>query len=117
MSTVKNFEDLEIWKMSRELINEIYNDVKVSKDYCFRDQIIRAGISVMNNIAEGFCRNSDSEFKNFLNIAKGSAGEIKSMYYLAEDQNIVSTGISIERRNKIQRIINAIGSFMTYLKK
>jgi four helix bundle protein len=117
MATVKNFEDLEVWKMSRELVNLIYTDLKTTKEYCFRDQILRAGISIMNNIAEGFYRNSDAEFKNFLNISKGSAGEVKSMYYLAEDQKFVNNDIAIDRRNKVQKLINSIGSLMTYLKK
>jgi len=117
MSTVKNFEDLEIWKMSREIVNLLYLDFKKAKEYSFRDQILRAGISIMNNIAEGFYRNSDSEFKNFLNIAKGSAGEVKSMYYIAEDQKFISAELAIDRRNIVQKLINSIGSLMTYLKK
>jgi four helix bundle protein len=87
MGTIKNFEDLEVWKMSRELVKLIYSDFIKCRDYTFRDQISRAGISSMNNISEGFCRNSDTEFRHFLNISKGSAGEIKSMYYIAEDLN------------------------------
>ena len=71
----------------------------------------------MNNIAEGFYRNSDAEFRNFLNISKGSSGEVKSMYYIAEDQKYVSAETAIDRRNKIQRLIHGIGGFMTYLKK
>ena len=116
MATVKNFEDLEIWKMSRELVNLIYADLRKCRDYGFRDQLTRAGISIMNNISEGFYRNSDAEFRNFLNIAKGSSGEVKSMYYIAEDQGIINTAIAFDRRNKSQQLINAIGGFMTYLK-
>ncbi|MBU1012353.1 MAG: four helix bundle protein [Bacteroidetes bacterium] len=81
MGTIKNFEDLEIWMISRELVNLIYSDLRKCHDFAFKDQITRAGISSMNNIAEGFCRSSDSEFKQFLNISKGSSGEVKSMYY------------------------------------
>jgi len=117
MATIKNFEDLEVWKMSREVVNLIFIDFKVIKEYCFRDQILRAGISIMNNIAEGFYRNSDSEFRNFLNIAKGSAGEVKSMYYIAEDQKFIREELANERRNHIQKLINSLGSLMTYLKK
>ena len=116
MSTIKNFEDLAIWKMSRELVNYIYTDLKQCRDYAFRDQLTRAGISIMNNIAEGFCRNSDAEFRHFLNISKGSGGEVKSMYYIAEDQKLVSRDIALDRRNKTQRLVNSIGRFMTYLK-
>jgi four helix bundle protein len=65
MGTIKNFEDREIWKMSRELVNLIYSDFRKCRDFSFRDQISRAGLSVMNNNSEGFCRNSDSELKIF----------------------------------------------------
>jgi four helix bundle protein len=116
MGTIKDFEDLEIWKMSRELTNLIYSDFRFCKDFNFKNQITSAGISVMNNISEGFCRNSDAEFRQFLNISKGSIGEVKSMYYIAEDQNYVTPDNAIERRNKSQKIINGISSFMKYLK-
>jgi four helix bundle protein len=116
MSTIKNFEDLEVWKMSRELVNLIYSDFKGCHDFSFRDQITRAGISIMNNISEGFCRNSDAEFHHFLNISKGSAGEVKNMYYISEDQIYTTKEISKERRNKAQRLINSLGTFMKYLK-
>jgi four helix bundle protein len=116
MATIKNFEDLEIWKMSRELVKLIYADLRLCKDYAYRDQINRAGISIMNNIAEGFGRNSDPEFRNFLNFSKGSCCEVKSMYYVAQDLNIVDVTICNERREKIQKLINSIGRFMQYLK-
>jgi len=116
MGTVKNFEELVIWKMSREIVNQIYADFKSCRDYGFRDQITRAGISIMNNISEGFCRSSDAEFKQFLNISKGSAGEIKSMYYIAEDQLYITTDLALLRRNKTQQLMNSISSFMNYLK-
>ena len=116
MGTIKNFEDLEIWKMSRELVNLIYSDFKACINYGFKDQITRAGISIMNNISEGFCRNSDAEFRQFLNISKGSTGEVKNMYYIAEDQKYVDGKTSFERRNKTQRLINSTSTLMKYLK-
>jgi four helix bundle protein len=116
MGTIKNFEDLEVWKMSRELVNMVYSDFRDCRDYSFKDQISRAGISVMNNIAEGFCRNSDTEFRHFLNISKGSTGEVKNMYYIAEDQKYVPAEIAIDRRNKSQKLLNGTSRFMKYLK-
>lgn len=116
MGTIKNFEDLAVWKMSREIVNLMYADFKACRDYGFRDQITRAGISIMNNISEGFCRGSDAEFKQFLNISKGSAGEIKNMYYIAEDQQYISADEALSRRNKTQQLINSISSFINYLK-
>jgi len=85
MTTIKNFEELEIWKLSRELVNLVYFDFRKCKNFTFKNQITGAGISIMNNISEGFCRNSDAEFRQFLNISKGSTGEVKNMYYIAED--------------------------------
>ncbi|HOO99698.1 MAG TPA: four helix bundle protein [Bacteroidales bacterium] len=116
MGTVINFEDLDIWKISREIVNLVYTDFRNSKDFGFRDQITRAGISVMNNISEGFCRRSDAEFSQFLNISKGSLGEVKSMYYIAEDQKYVSSETASERRTKCQNLLNAISGLMNYLK-
>jgi four helix bundle protein len=116
MGTIKNFEDLEVWKMSRELVKLIYSDFIKCRDFTFRDQISRAGISSMNNISEGFCRSSDTEFRHFLNISKGSAGEVKSMYYIAEDLNYISAETSLDRRDLAQRIINGNSSLMRYLK-
>lgn len=116
MGTIKNFEDLDIWKLSRELVNLIYSDFRDSKDFTFKNQITRAGISSMNNISEGFCRNGDAEFRQFLNISKGSTGEVKNMYYIAEDQKFVADEIALDRRNKCQSLMNATSSLMKYLK-
>ena len=116
MTTIKNFEELEIWKMARELVNLIYSDFRECRDFCFRDQITRAGISIMNNICEGFCRGGDAEFKQFLKISKGSTGEVKNMYYIAEDQGYVTIDVATDRRNRTQRLINSSGSLIKYLK-
>jgi four helix bundle protein len=116
MGTIKNFEELEIWILSRELVNFIYSDFKTCKDFTFKNQICGAGISVMNNISEGFCRSSDAEFRQFLNISKGSSGEVKNMYYIAEDQHYVLPETALERRNHCQKIMNGNGSLMHYLK-
>ncbi len=116
MTTIKNFEELEIWKQSRELVNLIYCDFKNCKDFSFKSQIAGAGISVMNNISEGFCRNSDAEFRQFLNISKGSIGEVKSMYYIAEDQSYLVQEIALQRRQKCQNMQNGVGRLMQYLK-
>jgi len=117
MSTVREFEDLEIWKLARELVNHIYNDFKDCKDYTFKNQIISAGLSVKNNIAEGFSRNSDREFKQFLNISKGSCAEVKSMYYTAEDQKYISIETANNRRNLCSVLNTKITNFIFYLKQ
>jgi four helix bundle protein len=115
MGTIKNFEELAIWRMAREVANSVYCDFWNCKDFGFRDQITRAGISIMNNISEGFCRGGDAEFKQFLKISRGSAGEIKNMYYIAEDQNYISDENALTRRNKSQQLINSISSLIEYL--
>ena len=82
---VERFEDILAWQRARDLARRIYNQFGCSKDYGFKDQIQRAAVSVMNNIAEGFERKSNLEFKQFLYISKGSCGEVRSMLYLAKD--------------------------------
>ena len=117
MGTVKNFEELEIWSLARELVNLIYKDFRRCGDFAFRNQISSAGISIMNNISEGFCRNSDAEFRHFLNISKGSTGEVKNMYYIAEDIGYISVDLSIDRRLKCHNLILKTGGLMKYLKQ
>jgi len=87
---IEKFEDIIAWQKSRMLAGQIYSYFKNSRDYAFRDQIQRAAVSIMNNIAEGFERRSDKEFKHFLFIAKGSCGEVRSMFYLALDLKYLS---------------------------
>lgn len=115
MGTIKNFEDLEIWRLSRALFSLVWSDFAKTREYCFRDQMTRAGISVMNNISEGFCRQSDAESRHFLNISKGSAGEIKCMYYIAEDMHLVDEKRAHDRREEVQKLMNAISSLIKYL--
>lgn len=120
MATVKQFEDLEIWKLSRILcddINKIANNTELRKDYKLYSQIDGSSGSVMDNIAEGFERNGNREFIQFLSISKASCGETRSQLYRVLDRNY----INIETFNKLynQTIIlgKMIGGFMNYLKK
>ena len=85
MSTIQKFEDLLCWQKSRELTKEIYKAFRECRDYGFRDQIQRASVSIMSNIAEGFERGTKQEFLNYLYIAKGSAGEVRAQLYVALD--------------------------------
>lgn len=84
------FEDIIAWQKAKELTIQVYQLFENSKDFGFKDQIQRASVSVMNNIAEGFERKSNNEFKHFLFIAKGSCGEVRSMLYLAKELNKIS---------------------------
>lgn len=117
MATVKRFEDLEIWQLSRELLKLIYDDFRNCKDFSLKDQIISAGLSIQNNIAEGFSRNSDKEFRQFLNISKGSCGEVKSIYYSAEDQRYITKQTAEDRRRRASVLLTKITNFMFYLQK
>ncbi len=88
MSTVKQFEDLICWQKARELTRFIYDITKYRNfdmDKGLQDQIRRAAVSVMSNIAEGFDRGTRQEFINYLFIAKGSCGEVKSQLYIVND--------------------------------
>ena len=88
----KRFEDLLVWQKSRELTRVIYeltNSRRFRRDFGLCDQIRRAAVSVMSNIAEGFERDGDPEFSHFLSIAKGSCGEIRCQLYVARDQDYV----------------------------
>ncbi len=87
---IKQFEDIIAWQKSKELTIDCYEVFVGLRDFSFRDQILRAAISIMNNIAEGFERRSNKEFKNFLFIAKGSCGEVRSMLYMALELKYVS---------------------------
>ena len=90
MATIQRFEDLVMFKKARELTKVVYASLSSCKDYGFRDQIQRAAVSVMNNIAEGFERGTNAELKRFLFIAKGSSGEIRSLLQLALSLGYIS---------------------------
>jgi len=120
MATVKKFEDLEIWKLSRVLCNEINtiaNGTELRKDYKLYSQIDGSSGSVMDNIAEGFERNGNREFIQFLSIAKASCGETRSQLYRVLDRNYINK----EEFDKLydQTIVlgRMIGGFIGYLKK
>jgi len=93
MATARQFEDLKVWQDARQLVGVIYSTSKqraFNSDFALRDQIRRAAVSTMSNIAEGFERGTRNEFIQFLNIAKGSNGEVRSQLYIALDQKYVS---------------------------
>ena len=88
MATIDNFEDLEVWKLARQLTGKVYALARkdaFAKDFGFRDQICRSAVSIVSNIAEGFERRSNNQFMHFLDIANGSAGEVRAQLYIALD--------------------------------
>src|SRR5262245_43610043 len=92
MATVKQFEDLHVWQEAREIVREVYKVTKQRgfiRDFSLKDQITRAAVSSMSNIAEGFERGTRKEFIQLLNVAKGSNGEVRSQLYVALDQQYI----------------------------
>jgi four helix bundle protein len=92
MATITKFEDIEAWQKARELTREVYaasNTGLFAKDYGLRDQIRRATVSIMSNIAEGFERGGDKEFGQFIAQAKGSSAEVRAQLYVAFDQSYI----------------------------
>lgn len=87
---IEKFEDVIAWKKGKELTIIVYKIFKGCKDFSFKNQIERASVSIMNNIAEGFERKTNKELKNFLFIAKGSAGEVRSMLELGLELEYIS---------------------------
>jgi four helix bundle protein len=110
--TVTHFEDLQIWKDGRCLAKEIYNltsGAKFSKDFNLRGQIPGAIVSVMSNIAEGFERSGNQEFAQFLYVAKGSCGEVRSQLYVAIDQGYLSATEAEQSFTTLKRLSSMIG--------
>jgi four helix bundle protein len=113
---IDKFEDIISWQKSRALTKEIYLLFKDSRDYGFRDQIQRASVSIMNNIAEGFERRGDKEFKHFLFIAKGSCGEVRSMLYLALELKYITKDEFDKLSNLSIEISKLLSGFIKTLK-
>lgn len=116
MSFAENFEDLRIWQESRGLCNSIYDTFPKLRDFEFKSQIQRAAVSVMNNIAEGFERRTRKDFAHFLDLSKGSAGEVRSMLYLAEDRKYISPESASELRASYKLLSASIGAMASKLR-
>lgn len=119
MAKIERFEDLEIWQLAREICKDIWNIIQNSplqKDYKLREQINGASGSIMDNISEGFERDGNREFINFLSIAKASCGETRSQLYRCLDRNHIDE--ETFKRISEKAILNSrkIKSFMIYLK-
>lgn len=117
MSFAERFEDLEIWQESRRLNKLVYLALETCRDYSFRDQIRRAALSVMNNISEGFERRTDKDFAHFLDLAKGSAGEVRSMTYAAADLVILLESDAATLRMAYETLSKRIASFQKHLRR
>jgi four helix bundle protein len=115
------FEDLEVWKRSARLSADIYRELKDLKDYGFRDQITRSGLSIPSNIAEGFERKSKKEFLVFLKYALGSCGELRTQIYIGMQigylSNITSKNWIQETKEISAMITSLIKTNRQYLKE
>ncbi|MGC8781225.1 MAG: four helix bundle protein [Anaerolineae bacterium] len=119
MATIKKFEEIEGWQKARELtgfVYEITRQGRFSRDFGLKDQIRRAAVSAMSNIAEGFERDGRAEFVQFLSIAKASTGEVQSQLYVALDQGYISQAEFERGYTLCQETANLIGGFMNYLR-
>ena len=118
MATFKKFEDIEAWKKARELTKRIYRIARkgeFAKDFGLRNQICRAAVSIMSNIAEGYDRSGKGEFIQFLATAKGSAAEVRSQLYVALDQGYVNEDDFRELSLLAEETARIIGGLMKYL--
>ncbi len=108
---IVRFEDLIAWQKGQDLAIDVYKNFTSCKDWEFRNQLTRAVVSISNNIAEGFDRNTNREFKQFLHISRASCSEVKSMLYLARRLGYLpddKAGILINQSVEISRIINGL---------
>ena len=118
MATIKSFEEMEVWKRSRLFADEIYKITSIGsfeRDFKLRDQINGSSGSIMDNIAEGFERDSKKEFLQFLSIAKGSAGEVRSQLYRALDRNHISKIDFDKLKAEALELSKQLSGFMKYL--
>jgi four helix bundle protein len=120
MATVKRFEDLEIWQEARRLSKEIIiisKTTELKTDYKFKEQIKGSSGSVMDNIAEGFERDGNLEFRQFLSTAKGSAGESRSQVYRLFDNDYINEEQQKLLVSDYEKLSIKIHNFITYLNK
>jgi four helix bundle protein len=119
MTKIERFEDIDAWKKARELtkiIHEVTAQGKIATDFPLRDQLRRASVSIMANIAEGFEREGNKELRQFLATAKGSVGEVKSLLYVTLDSGLISTKDVHKLMATADDASRLIAGFLRYLK-
>ena len=120
MNRIEKFEDIIAWQKARALTKEIYKCTQAggfARDYGLKDQIQRASVSTMANVAEGFERGGDKEFAQFLSTSKGSCGEVKSHLYVALDQEYITPAGFDELCGQASEVSQLLSGFMTYLRE
>ena len=119
MSTFKSFEEIEVWQKARQLTKGVYQASgkgSLARDFGLRDQMRSASVSIMSNIAEGYERGGTKEFLQFLSIAKGSAGEVRSQLYVALDEDYLTKNVFEELSSHAREISRMLTGLMTYLR-
>jgi four helix bundle protein len=119
MSTIREFEQIDAWAKSRLTVKQVYEITRTKlfcADYSLKDQIKRAAVSIMSNIAEGFERDNNKEFIYFLSISKGSCGEVRSLAYVALDQNYIDIKLFEELSKSLRELAKLINGLINYLK-
>lgn len=118
MTAITRFEDIQAWQTGRQLTNMVYalsNQSGFNRDYGLRDQIRRASVSVMSNVAEGFESRTDVQFINFLGMARASAGEVRAQLYIALDQKYIAEEQFNEAYTLAEKCARQIAKFIAYL--
>lgn len=116
MNEYKDFEEMKVWCDSQDLAVQVYQDFASVRDFSFCDQIKRAAVSISNNVAEGSERTTPADFSRFLDIAKGSAGEVRSMYQLAVRLGFIQESEAEKRSEKCKSISRQLGGFAKFLR-
>jgi four helix bundle protein len=117
---IESFEDLLVWQKGMKLVRQVYlisRDGKLSKDFSLRDQLRGAALSIPSNIAEGFERASRKEYLHFLNIAKGSAGEVRSLLRVALEIGYLEEPQYLELKEMVLELSRYLSNQMKSLKK
>lgn len=117
MNKYKEFHELPIWQLAKEITLDLYKIFKECKDFTFKDQILRASISIMNNVAEGFERDGNLEFRRFLIISKGSLSELQSMLILGKELSYLSEKEFNQLYEKSISLIKQLKGLIKSLKK
>lgn len=120
MSTFSTFEEIDAWQKARQLTKRIYQisaKGPFSRDFGLRDQVRRASVSIMSNIAEGYERGGTKEFLQFLSVAKGSVGEVRSHLYVALDQGYITEDVFQGLWVEAGEISKMLSGLMSYLRR
>ena len=118
MASIERFEELEVWQEARKLVRAAYaasQQGAFAKNFGLRDQIQRASVSIMSNIAEGFERSGNKEFSHFLYMAKGSAGELRSQLYVALDLSYLDQTAFKQLHDSALCVVRQLSGFIKYL--